>query len=74
MNTWFALVAQFRGRAIVHYTEVAVELMGVQKKTAANWRVNGRWPAAIPITEAGLVDLRDVAAWWDAERAKAGAA
>ncbi len=74
MNTWFALVTQFGGRAIVPYAEVAVQLMGVMPKTAANWRTNGRWPESIPITEAGMVDLRDVARWWDAERAKAGAA
>ena len=74
MNTWFALLAQFGGRSIVPYTEIAIALMGVTHKTARNWRHNGRWPECIPITEAGMVDLRDVATWWDAERARAAKA
>ena len=71
MNTWFALVAQFDGRAFVPFTEVATQLMNVTPKTASNWRHNGRWPECIPITEHGIVDLRDVAKWWDEQRSKA---
>lgn len=71
--TWFALAAQFNGRTVVPYAEIAQALMAISPRTAQNWRSNGRWPASIPVTPEGLCDLRDVANWWDQRRREAAA-